>query len=231
MGKKAVVVLSGGLDSATCMAIAKAEGYDLYPLTFVYGQRHSREVELARQIAAHFQAVEHKVVPLDFLREIGGSSLTDANLEVRTGQQELEQEIPNTYVPARNLIFLSLAAAYAEVVGAEKIVIGVSAVDYSGYPDCRPEFIQAMEQTVNLATRAGTEGNRLSVSAPLIGLSKGETIKKGIALGVPYERTTSCYLGGEKACGRCDSCQLRIKGFREAGIKDPIAYEIEGGIK
>lgn len=221
--KKAIVILSGGLDSATCMGIARDEGYELYPLTFDYGQKHRREIEHAKQIANYFQAKSHRVVRLDFLHEIGGSALTDAALDIP--DYAGDEEIPSTYVPARNLIFLSLAAAYAEVVQAEKIFIGVSSVDYSGYPDCRPEFIESMTQTIRLATRAGTEEGKLRISAPLSHLSKAETIRWGMKLGVPYHLTTSCYRGGEIACGRCDSCQIRLKGFEEAGFEDPIRYE------
>ncbi|GAB7386376.1 7-cyano-7-deazaguanine synthase QueC [Bacillaceae bacterium] len=222
--KKAVVVLSGGLDSTTCMGIAQRKHDELYPLTFHYGQRHAREVEQAKKVAAYYRVPRHQIVNIGFLREIGGSALTDEALAVRTSG--VEEDIPSTYVPARNLIFLSLATAYAEVIAAETIYIGVSAVDYSGYPDCRPAFIEAMTETINLATKAGSSGRRLTIETPLIGLSKAETIRLGMELGVPYHLTTSCYLGGEVACGECDSCRLRIKGFREAGYVDPIPYRI-----
>jgi 7-cyano-7-deazaguanine synthase len=226
MKKKAVVVLSGGLDSTTCMGIAKDAGYELYPLTFHYGQRHNREVEQAKKIAAFYQVPEHRIVNLDFLKQIGGSALTDENIAVPTHMSEEGQEkIPSTYVPARNLIFLSLATAYAEVVGADVIYIGVSAVDYSGYPDCRPEFIRSMSQTIVLATKAGVTGEGMRIEAPLMHLSKKETIEWGLRLGVPYDLSTSCYQGGEEACGECDSCRLRLKGFAEAGSTDPIAYK------
>ncbi|MBO8173458.1 MAG: 7-cyano-7-deazaguanine synthase QueC [Bacillaceae bacterium] len=225
MTKKAVVVLSGGLDSTTCMGIARHEGYELYPITFHYGQRHNREVEQARKVADFYQVPEHRIVDIGFLRDIGGSALTDTSMDIRT--DGVKEDIPSTYVPARNMIFLSLAAAYAEVIGAKVIYIGVSAVDFSGYPDCRPAFIESMEQTINLATRTGTEGTRIRIKAPLMHLSKGDTVKKGLELGVPYELTTSCYQGGDEACGVCDSCQLRIKGFKEAGSIDPIPYAIE----
>lgn len=224
MSKKAVVILSGGLDSSTCLGLAHAEGYDVYALTFHYGQRHNREVEQAKEIARHYQVKEHRLVTLDFLKEIGGSSLTDTRLDVP--EEESQAEIPNTYVPARNLIFLSLGAAWAEVVGAEKVVIGVSSVDYSGYPDCRPSFIESMNRTVQLATKSAVEGKSIQIEAPLINMSKAETIKLGLQLGIPYELTTSCYNGESIACGRCDSCRLRIKGFKEAGAKDPIPYAI-----
>ncbi|MFT8708891.1 MAG: 7-cyano-7-deazaguanine synthase QueC [Sporolactobacillus sp.] len=224
MLKKAVIVLSGGLDSATCMGIARAQGYELHPITFAYGQRHAREVEQARRIAAFFQAVEHRVISLDFFSQIGGSALTDPQLAVPENQEN--PGIPVTYVPARNLIFLSLATAFAETIGAQVIFTGVSSVDYSGYPDCRPEFIRSLTETVNLATRAGVTDHRLTIETPLMRLSKAETIRLGHSLNIPYELTTSCYNGGDKACGQCDSCRLRIKGFQEAGIPDPIDYAL-----
>ncbi|MQR95235.1 7-cyano-7-deazaguanine synthase QueC [Fictibacillus phosphorivorans] len=223
MNKKAVIVLSGGLDSTTCMGIAQAGGYDLYPITFHYGQRHNREVEQAIEVGKYYGVKDHRIVDLTFLKDIGGSALTDEKVEVPT---EAEEGIPVTYVPARNMIFLSLASAYAEVIGATAVYTGVSAVDYSGYPDCRPEFIQSMEETINLATKAGVTGKNISVETPLISLSKKETIEKGLSLEVPYDLTTSCYNGKEEACGKCDSCVLRLKGFKEAGAVDPIAYEI-----
>lgn len=220
--RKAVIVLSGGLDSTTCMGIAKAEGYELYAITFHYGQRHNREVEQAKEVAQFYHVKDHKIVNLTFLQEIGGSALTDNDMEVpKSGE---EKGIPSTYVPARNLIFLSLSTAYAEVVGAEAIYTGVSAVDYSGYPDCRPEFIESMSQTIQLATKAGSTDASIRIETPLIQLSKSETIRTGIELGVPYQLTTSCYHGEEVACGECDSCRLRLKGFKEAGVRDPIAY-------
>ncbi len=223
MNKKAVIVLSGGLDSTTCMGIAKAEGYDLYPITFHYGQRHNREVEQAIEVGKYYGVTDHRIVDLTFLKDIGGSALTDEKVDVPT---EAEEGIPVTYVPARNMIFLSLASAYAEVIGATAVYTGVSAVDFSGYPDCRPEFIQSMEETINLATKAGVTGKNISVETPLISLSKKETIEKGLSLEVPYDLTTSCYNGKEAACGKCDSCFLRLKGFKEAGAVDPIKYEI-----
>lgn len=220
--KKAIIVLSGGLDSTTCMGIAKDEGYELYAITFHYGQRHNREVEQAKQVAHFYNVKDHRIVNLTFLKEIGGSALTDNDMAVpKSGEEE---GIPSTYVPARNLIFLSLATAYAEVVGAEAIYTGVSAVDYSGYPDCRPEFIESMSKTIQLATKAGTTDASIRIETPLIRLSKSETIRTGIELGVPYELTTSCYLGDEVACGECDSCRLRLKGFKEAGVRDPVDY-------
>lgn len=225
MSKKAVIVLSGGLDSTTCMGLAQEAGYELYPITFQYGQRHEREVEQARKIAHHYGVNDHRIADISFLNQIGGSALTDDALEVRT--DDAKDDIPATYVPARNMIFLSLASAYAEVVGAETVYIGVSAVDYSGYPDCRPEFIDSMAETVNLATKAGVSGEKINIKAPLIQLTKKETVEEGLRLNVPYSLTTSCYLGREEACGECDSCQLRIKGFKEAGAEDPIAYSLD----
>lgn len=222
--KKAVIVLSGGLDSTTCMGMAQEDGYELYPITFSYGQRHDREVEQAKKVAEYFKVQEHRVVDIGFFSQIGGSALTDDAVEVRTNG--VDEDIPDTYVPARNMIFLSLASAYAEVIGAEAVFIGVSAVDFSGYPDCRPEFIQSMEKTVNLATKTGATGDEIQIKSPLIQLTKNETVREGLRLKVPYHLTTSCYLGGEEACGKCDSCRLRIKGFQEAGAKDPIPYAI-----
>ncbi|TLS37293.1 7-cyano-7-deazaguanine synthase QueC [Pseudalkalibacillus caeni] len=222
MQKKAVIVLSGGLDSTTCMGIAKERGYELLPITFHYGQRHNREVEQAKKVAEFYNVKDHRIVDINFLNQIGGSALTDSEIDV---PGEEEEGIPNTYVPARNMIFLSLASAYAEVVGAEAIYIGVSALDYSGYPDCRPEFIDSMDRTINLATKAGTTGGHLKIETPLIHLTKAQTIEEGLRLSVPYELTTSCYNGGEEACGECDSCRLRLKGFRELGEEDPIPYK------
>jgi 7-cyano-7-deazaguanine synthase len=222
MNKKAVIVLSGGLDSTTCMGMAEAEGYELYPITFHYGQRHDREVQQAIEVGKFYHVKDHRIVDLTFLKDIGGSALTDEKVEVPT---DAEDGIPVTYVPARNMIFLALASAYAEVIGATAVYTGVSAVDYSGYPDCRPEFIQSMEETINLATKAGVTGKNIQVKTPLIHLSKKETIEKGLSLDIPYELTTSCYNGKETACGKCDSCVLRLKGFKEAGSVDPIPYE------
>ena len=224
---KAVVLLSGGLDSTTTLAIAKRAGFDLFALTFDYGQRHHIEVDRAQDIAKHFAVVDHQIVKID-LRQFGGSALTDS-IEVPTDrdQKEMGLEIPVTYVPARNTIFLSFCLAYAEVKEANDIFIGVNAIDYSGYPDCRPEFITAFETLANLATKAGVEGkNRMKIHTPLIKLNKGEIIQKGLQLGVDFAMTHSCYNPGEegKSCGVCDSCQLRLKGFQEAGLEDPIEY-------
>jgi 7-cyano-7-deazaguanine synthase len=223
MSKKAVIVLSGGLDSTTCMGMAKEKGYELYPITFHYGQKHNREVEQAKKVADYYNAPDHRIVNISFLNQIGGSALTDDSIDVPTDMDE--DEIPVTYVPARNMIFLSLASAYAEVIGAEAIYIGVSAVDYSGYPDCRPEFIESMNETVNLATKAGATGSEMKIETPLINLTKADTVSEGLRLNVPYVLTTSCYNGEEEACGECDSCRLRLKGFEEAGAVDPIPYK------
>lgn len=217
--KKAVILLSGGLDSTTCMGIAQNEGYELYPISFDYKQRHRRELEAAKQIAKFYNVKEHKIISLD---NVGGSALTDKNIDVP--EYKGDGEIPVTYVPARNILFLSYALGYAEVIGADAIFIGVSSVDYSGYPDCRPEFIKAFQHVVDVGTAAGVKGKSIKIIAPLINLSKAETIKLGTKYGVPYHLTTSCYNGKEKACGVCDSCVLRLKGFAEAGIEDPIEY-------
>lgn len=226
MKPKAVVLLSGGLDSATTAAIAKSEGFDLLAISFDYGQRHVRELDSAQALARVLGVEDHLVVSFD-LRSIGGSALTsDIEVPLDRPSSQMSSAIPSTYVPARNIIFLSFALAYAEVSGARDIFIGVSQVDYSGYPDCRIEFIEAFERTANLATRAGVEGSgRLHIHAPLAGLSKAETIRRGLALGVDYSVTWSCYLGGTRACGRCDSCKLRLAGFKEVGAVDPIEYE------
>ena len=225
---KAVVLLSGGLDSTTILAIAKREGFDLFALTFDYGQRHHVELDRARDIAKHFGAVDHQIIKID-LRKFGGSALTDS-IEVPTGrdQEEMVSSIPVTYVPARNTIFLSFCLAYAEIKEASDIFIGVNAIDYSGYPDCRPECITAFETLANLATKAGVEGkSKIKIHTPLIELSKAKIIQKGLELGVNYAMTHSCYNPGEegKSCGVCDSCQLRLKGFQEAGVEDPIIYK------
>ena len=224
---KSVVLLSGGLDSTTTLALAQKAGFDLFCLTFDYGQRHRVELDRARDIARHFGAMDHQVVKID-LRQFGGSALTDS-IKVPTdrNQEEMTAEIPITYVPARNTIFLSFCLAYAEVKEANDIFIGVNAVDYSGYPDCRPEFIKAFETLANLATKAGVEGKQsLKIHTPLIHLSKAEIIQKGLELGVDYSMTHSCYdpAEGGISCGLCDSCQLRLKGFQEAGVEDPILY-------
>lgn len=219
--KTAVVLLSGGLDSATCLAIADSLGYRCHALSVNYGQRHGSELQAAGRIARE-RAVEHKVIDLD-LRSIGGSALTD-DIDVPV---EASEGIPVTYVPARNTIMLSLALAWAEVLGAVDLFIGVNAVDYSGYPDCRPEFINAFEEMANLATKAGVVGRRLFIHTPLIDLSKADIIRKGTELGVDYAMTVSCYQADEagKACGACDSCRIRAAGFEAAGISDPTRYQ------
>ena len=222
----AIVLLSGGIDSATCCAIAKDEGFALHAMSFSYGQRHSVELEAAKRVAASLAICEHKIVEID-LRAFGGSSLT-APLSVPKNRDLHNQdgEIPLTYVPARNTIFLSFALAWAEVLGSADIFIGVNAVDYSGYPDCRPEYIGAYERMANLATRAGVEGSRLTIHTPLIELTKAAIIKRGAALGVDYGLTHSCYDPSAQglACGACDSCLIRKKGFTEAKIADPTRY-------
>ncbi|WP_085522334.1 7-cyano-7-deazaguanine synthase QueC [Tuberibacillus sp. Marseille-P3662] len=218
------MILSGGLDSTTCMGLAQEAGYDLYPITFHYGQRHDREVKQAERVAEHYQVQEHRIVDISFFSDIGGSALTDTSIPV---PETDASDIPSTYVPARNMIFLSLAAAYAEVIGASAIFIGVSAVDYSGYPDCRPEFINSMNETINLATKAGVSDETMSIKAPLMDLTKGDTVQEGLRLNVPYYLTTSCYNGADEACGVCDSCRLRIKGFKDAGAVDPVPYAVD----
>jgi 7-cyano-7-deazaguanine synthase len=224
-GKKAVVLLSGGLDSATVMAMAMAEGYEVYAMSFLYGQRHSIELDCAAEQAKAAARVHH-VVEID-LRAFGGSALTaDIDVPKHNSVDELPEEIPATYVPARNTVFLSYALAWAEVLEANDIFIGVNALDYSGYPDCRPEFIEAFEKTANLATVAGVQGKKLTIHTPLIHLTKAEIIKRGLELGVDYAKTTSCYdpAPDGRACGHCDSCLLRLKGFSEAGATDPRPY-------
>lgn len=220
-GRPAVVLLSGGLDSATVLAIARDAGYRCFAMSFDYGQRHRFELDAARKVAKSQGVPRHIVIPLD-MRPIGGSALTD-NLAVPKDRDETADEIPITYVPARNTVFLSLALGWAEVLGARDLFIGVTAVDYSGYPDCRPEFIAAFENLANVATKAGVEGTRFRVHAPLIDLNKAEIIQRGVALGLDYGLTHSCYDPAENGqpCGHCDSCQLRAKGFAEAGISDP----------
>jgi 7-cyano-7-deazaguanine synthase len=223
--KKAVILLSGGLDSATVLAIAKAEGYEPYALSFSYGQRHAWELEAAKRVAASIGVAQHRVTTID-LRAFGGSALT-ADLDVPKGRdaEEMSHGIPITYVPARNTIFLSFALAWAEVLGASDIFLGVNALDYSGYPDCRPEFIAAFEKMANLATKAGVEGcQHLRIHTPLIAMTKAQIIATGMELGVDYALTSSCYDPGPTGatCGQCDSCLLRQKGFRENGIEDPL---------
>jgi len=220
----AVVLVSGGLDSATCLAIARSEGFRCYALSFAYGQRHAAELRAAESVARTLGAAQHRVMNID-LAAFGGSALTDPRIDV---PEQASGGIPVTYVPARNTVFLSLALAWAEVLGARDIFIGVNAVDYSGYPDCRPEFIAAFEQLANLATRAGVEGaERIRIRTPLIELSKAAIIRRGTALGVDYGATVSCYKADAtgRACGRCDSCRLRRDGFAAAQLPDPTHYQ------
>ena len=220
--KKAVILLSGGLDSATVVAMAKAQGYQCYTMSFDYGQRHRAELQAAARVAKDLGAIQHKVIGLD-LDGMGGSALTDSSIDVPEAPTE---GIPVTYVPARNTVFLSLALGWAEVLGARDIFIGVNAVDYSGYPDCRPEFVEAFERLANLATKAGVEGQGFTIQAPLQNLSKGDIVKVGIGLGVDYSLTVSCYQANDEgqACGKCDSCRLRAEGFAAAGVSDPTRY-------
>ena len=223
MSDKAVVLVSGGLDSSTVLALALQQGYRCYTLSFDYGQRHRSELEAAKRVSELMKVEEHKIVRLD-LGTIGGSALTDNTIDVP------EQEtagIPVTYVPARNTVFLSIALGWAEVLEADTIFLGVNAVDYSGYPDCRPEYISSFEAMANLATRAGVEGNELSIQAPLMDMTKAEIISAGTSLGVDYSQTVSCYQASIAglACGKCDSCRLRIEGFNQAGISDPTRYK------
>ena len=221
-----MVLLSGGLDSTTALAVARSAGYELYAMSFRYGQRHSLELESARRVASAIGVEKHLIANLD-LRAIGGSALTD-QIEVpkERGAEEIASGIPVTYVPARNTIFLSFALAWAEVLGAQDIFIGVNALDYSGYPDCRPEYIESFERMANLATKAGVEGRlRLKIHTPLIAMTKAEIIQSGLRLGIDYSLTHSCYDPNDgMACGKCDSCLLRLKGFAEAGATDPLRY-------
>ncbi len=223
MKEKAIVLLSGGLDSATCLAIARSQGFDCYCLSFDYGQRHSAELQAADRVVKALGAVEHRVINFG-LAQFGGSALTDTSIAVPT--DGVQPGIPVTYVPARNTIMLSLALAWAEVLGSRDIFVGVNAVDYSGYPDCRPEYIAAFEKMANLATKAGVEGQKLHIHAPLIDLSKADIIRTGTALGVDYGLTVSCYQADElgRACAVCDSCRLRAEGFAAAGVPDPTPY-------
>jgi len=228
--KKAVVLLSGGMDSATCLAIAKAEDFDLYAISFNYGQRHAAELDAAQNLAKQFSA-KHQVINID-IGKFGGSALTDYSLDVpveisKDETSDSSNDIPVTYVPARNTVFLSYALAWAEVLGAQDIFIGVNAVDYSGYPDCRPEFIKAYETMANLATKVGVEGQRLTLHTPLIDMTKGEIIKTGHDLGVDYSQTVTCYQANDegKACGNCDACRLRKIGFIQAKVADSTVYK------
>jgi 7-cyano-7-deazaguanine synthase len=206
--------------------IAKKEGYQIYALSFDYGQRHKKEIECAKKIACSVEAADHVVFGLD-LERLGCSSLTDKSICIEQDNrlEEIGKKIPSTYVPARNTVFLSIGLAYAESINADAIFIGATATDYSGYPDCRPEYIKAYQKMADLATKKGVEGKPIHIKAPLINLSKAQIIKKGLKLNVSFDKTWSCYKGGKKACGRCDSCLLRLKGFKEAGLKDPLPYD------
>ena len=225
MAPSAVVLLSGGMDSTPALAMTRAQGEDVFALTMDYGQRHRKEIEAARKIAMHLRVKDHRVVTLD-LTAIGGSALTDRRIRIPEQRrlEEIGQAIPVTYVPARNTILLSYALGLAEVTGANAIVIAATAVDYSGYVDCRPEFYRAFQEVARLGTKRGVEGDVIEIRTPLIAMSKAEIVRKGEDLGVPWALTWSCYKGGERACGVCDSCQLRLKGFREAGARDPLPY-------
>lgn len=227
MSKKAVVLLSGGLDSATVLAIAKSKGYECHTISFDYGQRHRAELEAAELLSKQLGALSHRVVNVD-MSQIGGSALTDTSIDVPTSGVDKDQ-IPVTYVPARNTVFMSYALALAEVIGADDLFIGVNAVDYSGYPDCRPEYIAAFEAMANLATKVGVEGQHLSIQTPLIDLTKAEIIQAGTQLGVDYALTVSCYQADSsgQACGVCDSCRLRKQGFADAGVTDPTRYQLQ----
>jgi 7-cyano-7-deazaguanine synthase len=223
--RTAVVLLSGGLDSSVSMAIAIQQGFRVHALTVDYGQRHQRELDAARAQARHY-GVDHKVVRVD-LSAFGGSALTDGLIKVPSGTplEEIGASIPPTYVPARNTVFISMAASWAEALDADAVFIGANAVDYSGYPDCRPEFIKAMQRAVAMGTKRGVEGNPIRIVAPILRSSKSEIVRRGLELDVPFRLTWSCYRGRKKACGHCDSCQLRLQGFADAGAVDPLEYE------
>ncbi|HKW43163.1 MAG TPA: 7-cyano-7-deazaguanine synthase QueC [Thermoplasmata archaeon] len=225
MSQSAVVLLSGGMDSATALAMTQADGFQVVALTVDYGQRHRKEIQAARQLTKHFRVADHRIVTMD-LTGIGGSALTDRRIPVPRGRllEEIGNDIPSTYVPARNTVLLAYALSLAEATEANAIVIAANAIDYSGYIDCRPEFYDAFQEVARLGTKRGVEGNVIRIRTPLIRMTKADIVRKGEALRVPWELTWSCYLGGSKACGACDSCQLRLKGFREAGVVDPIPY-------
>jgi 7-cyano-7-deazaguanine synthase len=225
MSARVVVLLSGGMDSTTALAIAGKEGFELIALTFDYGQRHSKEIEAATRIAEHFHVKDHRIARID-LTAIGGSALTDRRIDVpeRRGLDEIGRGVPTTYVPARNTILLAYALGLAEAASAQAIVIGANRIDYSGYPDCRPEYYRAFEELARLGTKRGVEGDVIGIRTPLIDATKADIVRMGERLGVPWALTWSCYHGRSKACGVCDSCQLRLKGFREAGVEDPLPY-------
>jgi 7-cyano-7-deazaguanine synthase len=219
---RTVVLLSGGLDSTVAAAVAKSEGFELYALTIDYGQRHAREIEAARSVAKALKVREHHVVKIQL--NIPGSALTDTTVEIPKNRDVGSGGIPVTYVPVRNLVFLSIGVSHAEAIGAHHVYIGVNAIDYSGYPDCRPEFVDSFQKTSELASKAGAEGKRIEIRAPLINMKKSEIVELGKKLGAPLELTWSCYEGGERACGTCDSCLLRKKGFEDAGMEDTVEY-------
>jgi 7-cyano-7-deazaguanine synthase len=221
--KKAIVVLSGGLDSSTCVYVAKSEGYEVHALSFLYGQRHKKELDSAAQIAKASGVVEHRILALP--KPIGSALSDDIEVPKDRSLEQMSTEIPVTYVPARNTVFIALALQYAEEIDADAIYLGLTAIDYSGYPDCRPEYVEAWQNLINLATKKTVEGGKIELKAPLMQLYKAEIIDWGTELGVPYGLTWSCYNGGDKACGKCDSCLLRLKGFKEANLTDPIQYE------
>ncbi|MEA2056015.1 MAG: 7-cyano-7-deazaguanine synthase QueC [Candidatus Thermoplasmatota archaeon] len=226
MVKKAVCLISGGLDSCVTAHIAKKEGYETYALSFNYGQRHNKEINCAKEVAKYVKAKKHIIFDID-LSVFGGSSLIDKSIDMpkNLDLKDIGKTIPSTYVPARNTVFLSIGLAYAESLDADAIFIGATSTDYSGYPDCRPKYFEAFQKMANLATKKGLEGMPIEIKTPLLNMSKAEIIKKGFDLNAPFEKTWSCYKGGENACGKCDSCLLRLKGFKEAGSKDPIGYE------
>lgn len=223
MQKKAIVLFSGGLDSTTCLAIAKSQGYSCYAISYIYGQKHHIEVERSKELAARYGAIEHKVLRLP-IGELGGSSLTDSDLPVADYQAGVV--IPDTYVPARNTIFLSFSLAWGEVIGAQDIFIGANYLDYSGYPDCRPDFLQAFEKMAALGTKAGSDGKSFKIHAPLLKMNKADIVREGVRLGIDHSRTISCYRADDqgRACGTCDSCTYRRKGFVEANVPDPTIY-------
>lgn len=223
--RKAVVLLSGGLDSTTCMGVAAREGYEIHPISFYYNQRHSTELESARAVAQFYGIGEDRHMIVDLGRTIRGSSLTgDAEVPLGRDVEEMGSDIPSTYVPSRNIIFLAHAASYAEAIGAEAIYIGVNALDYSGYPDCRPEFVAAFQQVLNVGTKPGAEGRPVRIETPLLNLSKAQISRLGTDIGAPLHLSYTCYSGTRPSCGVCDACLLRLKGFREAGLEDPIPY-------
>ena len=224
--RKAIVLISGGLDSAVAAAVAKSEGFDILALTIDYGQRHRREIKAAKDVAKALGAVEHRVIEVP-LAEFGGSAITDLKMNVPTSRSkgEIGRDIPATYVPGRNIVFLSIALSWAEASDSEAVFIGAHSVDYSGYPDCRPEFLEEFRSLSVLGTRRGVQGRAIRIEAPLILMDKKQIIQRGKELGVPFQLTWSCYIGGERACGKCDACLIRSRAFEEAGLEDPIEYE------